>query len=33
MRQALIHYRTLFEDLVGAPATVAGPLQTETSYA
>jgi len=33
MRQAMIHYRTLFEDLVGEQATAALPAETETSYA
>jgi FtsZ-interacting cell division protein ZipA len=33
MRQAMIHYRTLFEDLLGEPAAAAQATETETSYA
>jgi hypothetical protein len=33
MRQAMIHYRTLFEDLLGEPAKAERPAETETSYA
>lgn len=33
MRQAMIHYRTLFEDLLGEPAAAADATETETSYA
>jgi hypothetical protein len=33
LRQAMIHYRTLFEDLLGEPATAARAPETETSYA
>lgn len=33
MRQAMIHYRTLFEDLIGEPAKVETPPETEVRYA
>ena len=33
MRQAIIHYRTLFEDLLGNPAGTERTPETETSYA
>ena len=33
MRQAVIHYRTLFEDLLGAPAEPERLPETETSHA
>ena len=33
MRQAMIHYRTLFEDLLGEPAKVEIAPETETSFA
>ncbi|HZZ90341.1 MAG TPA: hypothetical protein VFE13_18575 [Caulobacteraceae bacterium] len=33
MRQAMIHYRTLFDDLLGDPATGARVEKAETSYA
>jgi hypothetical protein len=33
MRQAMIHYRTLFEDLMGEPAKAEDAAPTETSYA
>jgi hypothetical protein len=33
LRQAMIHYRTLFEDLLGEPAAANSAPVTETSYA
>jgi hypothetical protein len=33
MRQALIHYRTLLEDLLGEPAKAEDVAESETSYA